>query len=127
MEHTIRKPAKERHIESPLLALEISEEVKRLKAEPQWRSGQIDGITLVKYPYLRVVLVALRKGTNLREHRVKGPISLYVLSGKIGMDCGKERREVRSKGFISLRKSIAHNVRAVADSVFLLTYAPAGT
>lgn len=127
MDRAIRKPARERQIEAPLLSLKIEEEVKRLKSEPEWISGKIDGITLVKYPYLRVVLVALRKGTSLREHTVKGPISLFVISGKISLKSDNEKREVGTKGLLSLRKTISHNVRALADSVFLLTYAPASS
>jgi quercetin dioxygenase-like cupin family protein len=112
---------KERKLDAPILALSIDEQVKRLKTEPEWVSGKVDGITLVKYPHLRVVLVALRKGTSMREHKVEGPMSLFVMSGEIHLVAGKDEYHLRRDGLFSLRKAILHDVRAMVDSVFLLT------
>ena len=119
MQH--RKSAKERRIEAPVLALHLDQEVQRLKTEPEWRTGKEDGITLAKYPHLRVVLVALRKGASMHEHAVKGPISVFVVSGQVTLLAAEKSYRLRSKGLATLRKSVLHDVRATADSAILLT------
>jgi hypothetical protein len=35
--------------------MSIDEEIARLKREPEWTSGRKDGITLVKYPRMRIL------------------------------------------------------------------------
>lgn len=116
-----RKSAKERRIEAPVLALQLDKEVQRLKTEPEWQTGKEDGITLAKYPHLRVVLVALRKGASMHEHTVRGPISVFVVSGRVTLLASERSYDLRAKGLATLRKSVLHDVRATEDSVILLT------
>lgn len=116
-----RRSAKERKIEAPHLALRLDEEVRRLKTEPQWKSGMEDGITLAKYPHMRVVLVALKRGARMHEHKVKGPMSLFVASGHVTLLVEKKESRLKAGGLFTLRKAILHDVRANADSVILLT------
>jgi quercetin dioxygenase-like cupin family protein len=92
-----------------------------LTSEDEWLSGKRDGITLVKYPHMRVVLVALRKGTRMREHKMRGPISLFVVQGRIHIEAGSTSYKVRKKELVTLRTAILHDVQADQDSVFLLT------
>ncbi len=118
---TMKRPAvTSRRIDAPVLALSIDKEVKRLKHEPEWISGRENGITLAKYPHLRAVLVALKKGTNLREHTVEGPLSLYVVSGKISLTVSGSRHSVSGRELLTLRKTVPHDIKALSDSVFLL-------
>ncbi len=116
-----RISVKERRIEAPVLALRVGKEVQRLKAEPEWKSGSEDGITLAKYPHMRVVLVALKKGRWMNEHKVKGPMSLFVVSGQVTLVVGRTEFQLSEKGLITLRKAILHDVRARTDAVILLT------
>ena len=116
-----RKTPEERNIVAPILALNIEEEIRRLRAEPEWVSGVEDGITLVKYPHMRIVLIALRKGKSMHKHKVKGPMSLFVVSGKISLLAGNSELQLKEKGLFTLRKTILHDVRAQVDSVVILT------
>ncbi len=116
-----RKTVQERRIDAPILALNVEAELKRLKTEPEWATGEEDGITLVKYPHMRVVLIALKKGKSMREHKVKGPMSLFVVSGAIVLIAGKSQYKLRAKNIATLRKAIPHDVRASTESVILLT------
>jgi len=122
---TVTRPrqesVKERRITSPILSVSIDEEIARLKSEPEWTSGRIDGIALVKYPRMRVVLVALKKETSMRQHKVEGPLSIYVISGKVSVVTEKGDFQVQAKGLFTMRQRFLNEVRAMADSVFLLT------
>ncbi len=95
--------------------------IRQLKSEPEWKSGREDGITLAKYPHMRVVLTALKKGTTLHEHKVEGPFSLFVINGKVTVTVNKTEFRLEKNGLFTLRKAILHAVRADADSVLLLT------
>jgi hypothetical protein len=115
------KSVKARAINSPVLSVNIDEEIARLKKEPEWTSGREDGIALVKYPRMRVVLVALRKGQAMRQRKVEGPLSIYVVSGKIIVATEKGDLGVQAKGLFTMRQRFLKEVHAMADSVFLLT------
>ncbi len=121
MKSAKRITPQERRIDAPVLALRINNEIKRLKREPKWKLGKEDGITLAKYPHLRVVLVALKKHADMREHSVKGPLSLYVISGNVSITVDRKELQLKQQDLFTLRKSIIHDVRANADSVILLT------
>ena len=115
------KSVKARAITSSVLSVSIDEEIDRLKREPEWTSGRVDGIALVKYPRMRVVLVALRKGTSMRQRKVEGPLSIYVISGKIVVATEKGDKEVQAKGLFTMRQHFLKEVHAAAESVFMLT------
>jgi quercetin dioxygenase-like cupin family protein len=112
---------KARAITSPVHSVNIDGEIARLKKEPEWTSGRKDGIALVKYPRMRVVLVALKKGQAMRQRKVEGPLSIYVVSGKIIVATEKEDSQVQAKGLFTMRQRLLNEVRATADAVFLLT------
>ena len=116
-----RANVKDRGIDSPALGFSIDDEVKRLKAEPEWVSGRENGITLAKYPHMRAVLVVLKRGTSLREHTVEGPMSLYLISGKLDLLAGKVRHTVNRKGLFTLRTTVPFDIRSVTDATFILT------
>ena len=115
------KSVKARAITASVRSVNIDEEIARLQREPEWTSGREDGIALVKYPRMRVVLVALKKGTSMRQRKVEGPLSVYVISGKIVVATEKGDLEVQAKGLFTMRQHFLKEVHATADSVFLLT------
>ena len=96
-------------------------EIERLKNEPAWLNGDRNAVTLQKDSNLRVVLIALHKGVTLHEHKVEGPITLFLLSGKINFFAGEEKISAESNDFIVLDKAIPHDVEALADATFILT------
>lgn len=112
---------KARAITSPVLSVNVEEEIDRLQSEPEWTSGCEDGITLVKYPRMRVVLTALKRGTTMRQRKVEGPLSIYVISGRITVAAEQHEYEVKAKGLFTMRQKYLDEVRAIGDSVFLLT------
>lgn len=76
-----RENAKQR-MEGSLHQFQIEDEVKSLRAEPAYRGGGHDQITLVhgsgkhgEGP-LRVAVFAFHAGNVLRDHRVSGPITV---------------------------------------------------
>jgi quercetin dioxygenase-like cupin family protein len=115
------KARPDRPAETPLLRLDLSEQVERLKQEPTWLTSGRDAITLAKAPELRVVLMLLGKGTKISEHRAAGPLTFYLLSGSVDFRAGGRLERLGSGALIVLESAVAHEVEALEESVCLLT------
>lgn len=79
--------------------------------------------TLVKEGPLRVTLVALGPGGELREHRADGPITVHVLSGEIQFRVGDDSWTLEVGDLLSLGAGVPHAVESAAGGEFLLTVA----
>ena len=121
MSNTQRGSLKGRVLKAPLLNFSIEEKITQLKKETAWINGDRNAVTLQKNSNIRVVLISLRKGATLHEHKVEGPITLFMLSGKINFIAGEENVNAKSNGFIVLEKAIPHDVEALEDTTFILT------
>ena len=116
-----RSGLREKSLKAPLLSFSIEQEIENLQKEPEWKEGNRNAVTLQKDSNLRIVLISLRKGITLHEHKVEGPITLFVLSGKINFTAGEEKVHAESNRFIVLDKAIPHDVEALEDTSFILT------
>ncbi|MFA3781465.1 cupin domain-containing protein [Melioribacteraceae bacterium 4301-Me] len=116
-----RESLKNRVLKAPLLSISLEKEIKKLKKELSWIKGDRNAVTLQKNSNLRVVLIAIRKGASLLEHKVEGPITLLVLSGKINFLANEESAKIKANELVVLEKTIPHDAKAIEDSIFLLT------
>ncbi len=119
------KARPDRPVEVPLLHLQLSEQLERLKQEPTWRTSGRNAITLAKEPALRVVLMLLGKGSKVSEHQAAGPLTFHVLSGAVTFRAGVRVESLESGELIVLESAVAHDVEALEESVCLLTLAGA--
>jgi quercetin dioxygenase-like cupin family protein len=110
-----------RELDRSLMTFDTGAEIAKLKAGAQWQSGSRAAITLAKNDALRIVLVALRKGGVLHEHRAEGPITLAVLEGSIRFTAGAEPHTLARGTILTLGDGITHEVEALEDSAFALT------
>jgi quercetin dioxygenase-like cupin family protein len=98
----------------------VDDEIALLKKESSWSSGKRNAITLSKGP-LRVVLVILKEGARLEEHRARGPMTLQVLSGLIRFRAGERVLELAPSQLVVLESVLSHDVEALAETALLLT------
>ena len=96
----------------------------RLREEAEYAANGRTGVTLVKGPELRVVLMVVRAGSGLAEHHAPGPIIVHVLEGEIRFTSGDETVNLREGDLLALPSRQPHSVEAVRDTTFLLTIAP---
>jgi quercetin dioxygenase-like cupin family protein len=102
--------------------LDLPGELRRLQEETTWSTGQ-NAKTLIKYDTLRVVLVALRAGKSLAEHRTEGRISIQVVSGHVEVKAAGRTFNLHAGGLLALDRNVSHDVRALEESAVLLTVA----
>ncbi len=70
---------------------------------------------------MRIVLLALHKGAELKKHTAPGSISVQVLEGEIKFSTEEQSLQLIEGNMIALHSGLPHSVVAVKESVFLLT------
>lgn len=106
-----------------MVSLKIMDEVAHLKTKPEWSLEDRLAVSLVKDDSLNVLLMLLKKEAWLAEHRTKGPIAVYVLSGSIRFSAGSEQSVLSSGSTAALDRNIVHSLEALEESAVLLTTA----
>jgi quercetin dioxygenase-like cupin family protein len=106
----------------PVLTFNLYTEIRRLESEQPWQAEHTAN-TIVKYPDLRIILVALKAGGKLVEHRTSGRISIQTLSGLIEVHTPDGVIPMPIGHLVTIDHDLVHDVVATGDSVFLLTIA----
>jgi len=108
---------------SPVLAFDLAHEVAQLQEQTAWRQGDRNAKTLVKEAEFRVVLIALRAGARMEEHRAAGRISVQTLVGHVRLHTAGANVDLPVGRLVSLEHDVPHDVEALEESAFLLTIA----
>jgi quercetin dioxygenase-like cupin family protein len=103
-----------------MLSVNIMAEIGELKAKPEWLSGDRLAVSLVKDDALNVLLMVLKKGVRLEEHRTRGPIAVYVVSGSVRFTAEQRSEEVAHGTLVALDRGVAHELEALDESIVLL-------
>ena len=109
----------------PLLHVQFSEQLARLKLETTWSTSRRNAITLSQEPTLRLVLMLLGKGITMPAHQAAGPLTLHVLSGAVAFRAAGGTVEIGAGELVALEGAIEHEVEALEESACLLTLASA--
>jgi len=109
-------------LSGPLLQFDLASELDQLHRDDSWlhatgRSSK----TLVKYPDLRIVLIAMKANTRMHEHTAAGRISVHSLYGHIQLRLPEQVVDLPAGHLLALDQCVPHDVEASEDSVFLLT------
>lgn len=104
-----------------MVSLNIMDEVRRLKAKPEWSSEDRLAVSLVKDDALNILLMVLKEGARLAEHRTKGPIAVQVLAGSVRFSAGSEQTALSAGHITALDRDLVHSLEALEESVVLLT------
>jgi quercetin dioxygenase-like cupin family protein len=110
-----------RRLDAALQRLDLAREAEELRRGEPWQTNGHNAKTLAKYPNLRVVLLAFRKGARMGEHRVPGQLTLHILSGEVQVRLEEQVVDVSAGSLLTLEGSQLHDLEARADSVVLLT------
>ena len=103
----------------------ITTELEKLKDAPSWqRDSGRSSETLVKYDEFRIVLVRMKPGSYMSNHKAEGPISIHVIHGSVRVHLPEDRMEdLKAGDLLTLDRCLEHDVEALEESVFLLTIA----
>ncbi len=103
--------------------IDVTAEIDQLKSKLGASGGDREAKSLVKDYGLNVMLMALRRGARLHEHRTRGPLTVQVMSGRVNFAAAGVPHEITPGTMFALDREIVHSVEALEDSVLLLTTA----
>lgn len=92
-----------------------------MRHEAGWRKTGHSAKTLVKHHDLRIVLIAMKRDTQIKEHKTDGAISIQVMTGRLQLHVGARTIEVPTGSLFALDRALSHDVEALEDSVFVLS------
>ncbi len=84
-------------------------------------ASQFASIALAKTNDIELIRLVMPAGKGMPEHGVKGDITLQCLSGEIAFDAHGRTVTLRGGEMLFLQGGSLHALRAVSDSVALLT------
>ena len=106
---------------APLLTFDLEAEIKQLQKEELWlKNGRISK-TLVKHSDFRILLILMKAGTLMQEHKTDARISIQSLSGRLLIKLDEQTVELSAGHLLVLEKALSHDVNALEESAFLLS------
>src|ERR1700688_3731395 len=106
----------------PLLQIDLERELQQLRREDYWqRETGRSSKTLAKYPDFRIVLILMKSGTRMQQHRAEGRISIQQLKGQVCIHLADRKVNVSAGHLLVLDCGVLHDVEAVEESALLLT------
>ncbi len=107
---------------SQSMVFDLNAELRSLRAEQPWQARHT-AKTIVKYPDMRIVLVAMKAGARLVPHETIGRISIQTVAGYLRVRIPGQRISLPAGSMVALDRDVPHEVSAPVDSAFLLTIA----
>jgi len=106
----------------PLLQIDFERELQQLRQEDSWqRETGRSSKTLAKYPDFRIVLILMKSGTRMRQHRAEGRISIQQLKGQVRIHLADRKVTLSTGHLLVLDCGVLHDVEALEESALLLT------
>jgi quercetin dioxygenase-like cupin family protein len=106
----------------PLLQIDLDRELQQLRREDSWqRETGRSSKTLAKYPDFRIVLILMKSGTRMRQHKAEGRISIQQLKGQVCVHLADRKVTVSAGHLLVLDCGVLHDVEALEESALLLT------
>ena len=106
----------------PLLQIDLERELQQLRREDSWqRETGRSSKTLAKYPDFRIVLILMKSGTRMQQHRAEGRISIQQLKGEVRIHLADRKVTLSTGQLLVLDCGVLHDVEALEESALLLT------
>jgi quercetin dioxygenase-like cupin family protein len=111
----------DRKMGEPFLVFDFASIIEKIKAEPEWKKGDRNAMTLLKNHYMSVVLISLKSSAEINFHHSGKLASVQVLEGTVHFNANNNTTLLRTGGFLTLHEQVEHSLVAVDESVILLT------
>lgn len=106
---------------APLLTFDLAAEIEQLNGKEHWLKDGRSSKTLVKHSDFRIVLMFMKAGTLMQEHKTDARISIHTLSGRLLIKLDEQTVELPAGHLLVLEKGLSHDVNAIEESAFLLS------
>lgn len=118
---TEQRPQGQRIMDAPMVTIDMGSFTEQIRSEKAWKDSDRNAITVFKTDGMRIVLIALHKEAEMKEHTAAGIISVQVLEGHIQFTTSEQSVDLGKGQMLALHRGIAHSVLAKEETIFLLT------
>src|ERR1017187_4692207 len=102
-----------------VLQFNLTSELAQLPRDESWlQATGRSSKTLVKYPDLRIVLIAMKANTRMHEHTASGRISVHSLNGHIRLHLPDRVVDLPAGHLLALDQCVPHDVEKSEESAF---------
>src|SRR3569623_1782532 len=116
------RPARAPHpVNGTSLSFDLAAEADKLRREPTWQARGHNAKPLVKHPDFRVVLIALRAGARMSEHKPDHCVTLHALEGTLRLHLPDGTVVLAGGSLLALEQTVLHVFVAISDSLFVLS------
>jgi quercetin dioxygenase-like cupin family protein len=120
-ESTPQRPEGDRMLNASLVTMDLNHFIAQVKNESTWKESDRNSITIFKSDTMRIVLIGLHEGAELKTHTANGIISVQVLEGHLQFTASGQTVDRQKGEMLALEKQVPHSVMAVRETFFLLT------
>src|SRR5580692_9495947 len=104
----------------PVLQIDLERELQQLRREDSWgRETGRSSKTLAKYPDFRIVLILMKSGTRMRQHKAEGRVSVQLLDGLVCVYLADRKVNVSGGHLLVMDCGVVHDVEALEESALL--------
>jgi len=96
------------------LTFDLAAEAEALRQEPTWQQSGHNAKTLIKHSDVRVVLIALRQGARMQEHKTDQCVTIHALEGNLRLHLPSSTIDLQKGSIIALDHTVVHDVEAHA-------------
>lgn len=118
---TPQRPEGSRALDAPVVAFNLNESLSQIRSEQAYRSSDRNAITLFKSEYMRIVLISLHEGAEMKPHAPDEISSIQVIQGKLKFTLGTEQLELEEGKTIVVHERVPHSIKAETEAALLLT------
>lgn len=108
-------------LSQPVIEVDLNRHLAAIRAGDAYRLADHAAETLVKETDLCLVLIALKDGGRMAEHRSHTSITVQALEGKIRFTVDGRTIELSPGRVLAVDAGLPHDLEAVGDSAVLLT------
>jgi quercetin dioxygenase-like cupin family protein len=106
----------------PVLQIDLERELQQLRQADSWqRETGRSSKTLAKYPDFRIVLILMKGGSRMSQHKAEGRVSIQQLKGRVCLHLVDRTASISAGDLLVLDCGVLHDVEALEESALLLT------
>jgi quercetin dioxygenase-like cupin family protein len=103
------------------ISFDLGVVARELRGEEAYERSGHAARTLVREPDLRLVVIALKDGARISEHKAQGTTTVHALAGLLRLRLGERLVELSAGQMLVMDRGLPHDVEATGESALLLT------
>ena len=100
---------------------DIVDIAREIRAEAAYAHEGHTARTLIREADLRILLVVMRAGSIMKEHRVAETASIHAVTGHVRLHLPDRVADLSTGRLLVLEPGLPHDVEALQESTLLLT------